>query len=279
MESIQAGEPSAKLSPQGEKPCILVYSSYAHVGHIKRTLDDIEEYLENNGFRIVFLKDEARDLSTYSGEFLRAAKDCVLGVVILDGFRPNVLFEFGVLMGMEKPVVLLKDKEAEINIKTLYGEIGSPNCKMKTGLSFSIFQSLKNPLIEMRSCSQFSDISMKISEYDHEASKKEERHISKLLSSNIDNIRTEIEKEEEKILRGKAPAAMSGSLLEMYQEYVERLNSLASSSSLEEKDVDSIYSDFKNLETKSGNKMPSRIFSQIASLYKSAAKREEKDEI
>lgn len=276
MESIQAAEPSAKLSPQGEKPCILVYSSYAHVGHIKRTLDDIEEYLENNGFRIVFLKDEARDLSTYSGEFLRAARDCVLGVVILDGFRPNVLFEFGVLMGMEKPVVLLKDKEAEINIKTLYGEIGNPNCKRKTGLSFSIFQSLKNPLIEMRSFSQFSDLSMKISEYDHEASKKEERHISKLLSSNIDNIRTEIEKEEEKILRGKEPASMSDRFAEIYQEYVGRLYSLAFSSGLEVEDVDTILSDFQKLEGESGNKMPSRIYSLIASLYKSAEEKEEK---
>jgi nucleoside 2-deoxyribosyltransferase len=278
MVRIQTTEPSAKLSPKGEQPCILVYSSHDHVGHIKRTLDDIEEFLENNGFRILYLKDEARDLSIYSDEFLRAAKDCVLGVVILDGFRPNVLFEFGVLIGMEKPVVLLKDKEAEINIKTLYGEISGQNCRKKTGLSASNFDGLKNPLIEMVSCSQFSDLSMKISEYDHEASKKEDRHICRLLSSNIDNIRTKIEKEGEKILRGKAPASMSDLFLDMYLEYVARLNGLALSPVFEEKDVDSIFSDFKNLEAESGLKMPSRIYSQIASLYKSAGEREENDD-
>ncbi len=278
MEIIQSNGPSVKLGPEGELPCILVYSSYAHVGHIKYTLDYIEEYLENSGFRIVYLKDEAKDLSIYSDEFLRAAKDCVLGVVILDGFRPNVLFEFGVLMGLEKPVVLLKDKDAEINIKTLYGNISGQNCKMKTGLSASNFKNLKNPQIEIVSCNQFSDLSMKISEYDREASKNEEKHISKLLGSNIDKIRAEIEREGEKLLRGKAPASMSDTFVESYQEYVARLYSLALSSSYQEDDVDAIYLDFKNLEAESGKKMPSRIFSQIASLFKTAAERAEKND-
>ena len=110
-------------------PCILVYSSYAHVNHIKFILDLVKEYLVNNGFRIVLLNDVAKDLSLYSEEFLRAARNCVLGIVILDGFRPNVLFEFGVLIGLEKPVVLLRDKNAEINIKTLYEDINDQNCK------------------------------------------------------------------------------------------------------------------------------------------------------
>lgn len=201
-----------------------------------------------------------------------------MGVVILDGFRPNVLFEFGVLIGMEKPVVLLKDKEAEINVKTLYGEISGPNCRKKTGLSASNFDSLKNPLIEMVSCSQFSDISMKISEYDHEASKKEDRHNCKLLSSNIDNIRTKIENEGKKILSGKAPASMSDRFLDMYLENVASLYSLAFNSGLEVKDVDDILSDFRKLEEESGNEMPSRIYSLIASLYNSAGERDEKDD-
>jgi nucleoside 2-deoxyribosyltransferase len=279
MEKILTAEPSAKLSPKGELPCILVYSSSDHVRHIKRINADIKKFLENKGFRIVYLKDEARDLSIYSDEFLKAAKDCVLGVVILDGFRPNVLFEFGVLMGLEKPIVLLKDKEAEINIKTLYGDISkSDDCREKTGLTASEFKTLKNPQLEMRSCSQFSDLSMKISEYDQEATEEDDKHISKLLSSNVDKIREEIEKEGEKILRGKTPASMSGRFAEVYQEYVARLYSLAFSPGLEANDVDIICSDFKKLEQESGNKMPSRIYSLIASLYNSAGEREEKND-
>ena len=231
MERFQSAGPSAKLSSEGELPCILVYSSYTHVKHIKSTLDYVEEYLKNNGFRIALLKDEAKDLSLYSEEFLRVAKNCVLGIVILDGFRPNVLFEFGVLIGLEKPVVLLKDKNAEINIKTLY-DITDQNCKTVTGLTRSEFKALQNPMIKSSSSIQFSDLSMKVSEYDHEASKSEPEHISQLLSRNIGIIKTEIEKEGEKLLCEKMPASMSESDLKNFQEYVAKLSSLALNSCL-----------------------------------------------
>lgn len=279
MERILATEPSAKLSSHGEMPCILVYSSSAHVEYINRIKNDIEKALENKGFRIVYLKDEARDLHIYSDEFMKAAKDCVLGIVILDGFRPNVLFEFGVLMGLEKPIVLLKDRDAAINIRTLYGDVSNnDDCRKKTGLTASEFYNLRNPLIEMRSCSQFSDLSLNISEFDKDEIPGKDKHISKLLSSNIDKIRAEIKKEDEKILHSKTPDSISGHILEMYQEYVARLYSLPSSSGLEVKDVDAILSDFRIFEGDSGNKMPSRIYGLIASLYISAGEKEEKNE-
>ena len=218
----------------------------------------------------------AKDLSIYSEEFLRAAKNCVLGVVILDGFRPNVLFEFGILIGLEKPVVLLKDKNAEINVKTLYGDVAEQNCKMVTGLTLSKFQDLQNPVIKSGSSVQFSDLSMKVSEYDHEASKSEPEHISHLLDSNIGKIRAEIGKEGEKLLRKKTPASMSDSYVEKYHEYVAELYSLDPNSRLEEKDVDSIFTDFKNLEIESNIKIPSEIYSLIGSLFKSATERPDK---
>jgi nucleoside 2-deoxyribosyltransferase len=276
MERFQSSGPSATLSSEGELPCILVYSSYAHVKHLKYILDIVREYLENNGFRIVLLKDVASDLSIYSEEFLRAAKDCVLGVVILDGFRPNVLFEFGVLIGLEKPVILLKDKNAEINIKTLYGDVNDQNCKIVTGLTYQKFESLRNPLIKSDSSIQFSDL-LNVSEYDHEASKSEQEHIFNLLGSNISKIRAEIEKEGEKLQRKKIPASMSNSYVKKYQEYVEKLYSLPLSPSLKEKDVDDIYADFKNLEIESNIIMPSGIYSLIASLYKSTVERSDKN--
>ena len=119
---------------------------------------------------------------------------------------------------------------------------------------------------------------MNILEYDHDASKSEEKHVSKLLSSNIDKIRAKIEKEGEKLLREKTPASMSDSFVEKYQEYVARLYSLALSSGFEEKDIDSISTDFKNLERESNIKMPSRIYSLIASLFKSAEERPDKND-
>jgi len=271
MERLQSIGPSAKISQEGELPCILVYSSKSHVEYINPVLDLVTEYLNQNKFKVILLKDEARCISVYSEEFLQAAKDCVLGVVILDGFRPNVLFEFGVLVGLKKPIILLKDKNAKINIKTLYGNIDSKNCKTVTGLTHAHFKDLVNPPINSGSGNQFSDLSPNIPEYDHNASKSEPEHITNLLCSNISKIRTEIEKEGEKLLREIAPESMSGSYLERYHEYVARLSSLPFDSRLEDKDVDAISNDFKNLERDSKINMPSKIHSLIASLYNSLA--------
>jgi len=273
IERFQSSEPSAKLSTEGELPCVLVYSSYDHVRHIKPIVDNVQEYLEQNGFRVILLKEEARNLSVYSEEFLRAAKDCVLGIVILDGFRPNVLFEFGVLIGLEKPVVLLKDKNAEINIKTLYGRVDHENCRNITGLTYLKFEMLKNPSIISNSCAQFSDLSMNISEYDHEAAKRDEKHIFNQLKSNISRIRAEIETEGEKIMGKKRPASLSDSYVERYQRNVQRLYNLLMDPIIEEHDVDAILTDFKDLETESNIRMPSEIYSLIASLFKSIAER------
>jgi len=119
---------------------------------------------------------------------------------------------------------------------------------------------------------------MKVSEYDHEASISDPGHISHLLRSNIGNIKAEIEKEGEKLLREKTPALMSDPYVKKYQEYVATLYSLALNSCPEEKDVDAIFMDFKNLEKESNIKMPSTIYGLIGSLFKSAAKRPPKND-
>ena len=104
----------------------------------------------------------------------------------------------------------------------------------------------------------------------------EPEHISHLLSSNIGKIGAEIEKEGEKLLREKTPASMPEFYLKKFQEYVAKLSILALNPRPEEKDVDDIIMDFRNLEMDSKIKMPSAIYSLIGSLYKSAAKRPEK---
>ena len=38
--------------------------------------------------------------------------ECVLGIIILDGFRPNVLYEYGFLKGRNVIVLPIKDKKA-----------------------------------------------------------------------------------------------------------------------------------------------------------------------
>jgi hypothetical protein len=47
---------------------------------------------------------------------------CSFAVVVLDGLRPNVTYEYGLLEACNKPVILLKEKSATVDIKSLIGD-------------------------------------------------------------------------------------------------------------------------------------------------------------
>ncbi len=43
-------------------------------------------------------------------QIYKLAKDCAFAVVVLDGLRPNVVFEYGLLKGFGRPIILLKEE-------------------------------------------------------------------------------------------------------------------------------------------------------------------------
>ncbi|MGR3311514.1 MAG: tetratricopeptide repeat protein [Candidatus Brocadiales bacterium] len=131
----------SEIAIEGELPCILVYSENKHVDYIYPLLSPIETVLKDHGFRPQRLGDEIRSTEDYLNKLEELIKNCVLGVVVLDGFRPNVLFEFGFLKGSKKPIILLQSEDAVINVKTLYGSFG------ESGLGNNSFERLKNPSI------------------------------------------------------------------------------------------------------------------------------------
>lgn len=49
-------------------------------------------------------------------------KGCSFAVVVLDGLRPNVTYEYGMLVAHQKPVILLKEEHATVDIEGLVGE-------------------------------------------------------------------------------------------------------------------------------------------------------------
>jgi hypothetical protein len=52
---------------------------------------------------------------------------CSFGIVCLDGLRPNVTFEYGMLHAQNKPVILMREKDAEVDIRGfLRDTVGSP---------------------------------------------------------------------------------------------------------------------------------------------------------
>ena len=109
--------------------------------------------MKNSGFYPQRLGDEIKSTEDYLGKLEELIENAVLGIVILDAFRPNVLFEFGFLKGKKKPIILLQSKDTVINVKTLY------KLWQDSGLSEKQFNMLKNPRIDCPS--HFSDIAGK----------------------------------------------------------------------------------------------------------------------
>jgi len=47
-------------------------------------------------------------------------KTCDFAIVALDGLRANVVFEYGLLRALQKPIIVLKEKNARVDIEGYY---------------------------------------------------------------------------------------------------------------------------------------------------------------
>jgi len=149
-EPERVGFPSpGREQREGELPCVLVYSDRLHVDHIYVLLSQLEEVLETRGFRPIRLGDEIRSTEEYLCKLESIVGDCALGVVVLDGFRPNVLFELGFLLGKKIPTIVMQSRDAQISVRTLY------ESRKDSGLTETAFKRLENPPIDLKK--QLSD--------------------------------------------------------------------------------------------------------------------------
>ncbi|MCL5038083.1 MAG: hypothetical protein M1269_13365 [Chloroflexi bacterium] len=131
--------------------CFIVHSDRSHVDYIDVILDNIEKVLIDHNFEPRRLGDETRRLGDEirSGEnYLKKLDEmvdgCHLGVVILDGLRPNVLFELGYLLGKSKPTIWIQGNKAFINIQSLFFYKSE-----HSGLGEKNFSKLTNPPLDM----------------------------------------------------------------------------------------------------------------------------------
>jgi hypothetical protein len=118
---------------EGELSSLIVYSEKQHVNYVYTILDSIETHLENIGYKVNRLGDQIRSGQNYLNKLEQLIDNCVLGIIILDGLRPNVLFEFGFLIGKQKPVIILQSRDAYIGIKTLYKDFKDSGLSNKSG--------------------------------------------------------------------------------------------------------------------------------------------------
>jgi len=167
--------------------CLIVYSSQHHVSYINHILNLLEECLVNEGYHPIFLRDEIRSGQDYLEQIKNLVNDSVLGVVILDGFRPNVILEFGMLLSLDKCILVLKNNEAKISVKNLYNQSSNPK-DFDSDLTEVQFKRLTDPYINIER--HLSDYAGKhIVYYDFHDVKK----IKETIRSNLKKIRKCVE--------------------------------------------------------------------------------------
>ena len=113
-------EPLRELSLSGSKFAVLASPNNEYVDYIKNVNSKIREVMENY-FEVKTLSDEVKPQKSNFQTLLQLLNDknCILGIAILDGLRPNVVLEYGILLALDKPLIVLKDENAEIDVKNL----------------------------------------------------------------------------------------------------------------------------------------------------------------
>ena len=247
---------------KGELPCVLVYSEKKHVDYIYALLSQIESVLRDKGFNAQRLGDEIRSTEDYLNKLEELIENCVLGIVILDAFRPNVLFEFGFLKGKGKPIILLQTKGAVVNVKTLY------KSDQDSGLSTKYFNMLKNPLIV---CSfHFSDFAGKhIAYIDWSVIDTDPNHPSVVL-------RNELEKNKNHIIEETRNVKTKNISTSDLQEFMQPISNIIKYyyTDAEEFEVDELreaHSQITSIVQKHKLQLPNDIYSMIAATYVSKA--------
>ncbi|MFX0097485.1 MAG: hypothetical protein ACFE7E_06980 [Candidatus Hodarchaeota archaeon] len=257
-----------EITVEGELSCVIMYSEKRHVEYIYPLLSQIESLLRDKGFRPQRLGSEIRSGEDYLNKLEEMIEDCVLGIVILDGFRPNVLFEFGFLKGKKKPTIILQSKGAYISLKTLYKSTED------SGLREDTFKNrLKGPPIDVTY--HFSDFAGKhIGYIDWTAKETEPDHPSVILANELEKYKNQIFEETRKVKTRNMPSDLPSSSL---QEFLQPLMDIikyyyADASEFDTKELERAYSQLRSIGQKYKFQVPADIYSMIAATYVSKAR-------
>ncbi|MFW9970623.1 MAG: hypothetical protein ACFFDF_10515 [Candidatus Odinarchaeota archaeon] len=98
----------------------IVFSSKRHVIYIDEVLSVIDSVLDSFGIDIIHLGEGFRGIRYIPDMIHKNISESDFGIVILDGLRPNVTYELGLLeMSHIKVIPLIKD-EAKLAVKSFY---------------------------------------------------------------------------------------------------------------------------------------------------------------
>lgn len=152
-----------------------VFVSYStREEHIQIFLDCLEQVIGVD-FEIRKTPEILEASQSQLAQIIEAVGGCALGIVLLDGLRPNVVFEYGLLTGMRSPTLLFLEKDATADIRGFHSV--EPSAEVRN--------------VPMNVDCQFSDIKdqfiIKWNRYDPKATRQ-------VLREQIEKKRAEIER-------------------------------------------------------------------------------------
>jgi hypothetical protein len=256
-----------EINLEGELSCVLVYSSDVHVRYINALLSQLENELTSSHYKPLRLEDVIRSMENYYSGLEKIIDRCAVGVVVLDGFRPNVLFELGYLLAKRKPTVVLYSKDAPICVKSLYGTYQA------SGLTENIFnKKFQEPLLNVKV--HLSDIGGEhITMIDWTVRPDNPLHPSLVLRNELKKREAEIRKEVENIMANQV-RALSPSTFKKFVDLISEVNNyyLADASSVHVKDIKRVHKAIESMAQKYHFDVPFSAYNMIAASYVSKAK-------
>lgn len=170
----------------------IVYSSISHVPYINSVLEVIESILKSMDIEPYYLGIEIKGEELYPLKLQEMITQSDMGIVILDGMRPNVAFEYGLLVMKNIDIIPLKKKDAKYSIKSLFYNPAVNN--LDPTLAFGDYRfkkaalkNLKEPLLDV--IKHFSDCQGKhIVEFDTIDDTNESTSLGNLLRGYTENI-------------------------------------------------------------------------------------------
>jgi tetratricopeptide (TPR) repeat protein len=96
-----------------------------HAG-LEGRLDNPVEIIRNSmrerfNFTIIASDQLARD-ARYRSKLVETVQNSIFVITILDGLTPSVSFEYGLAVSMQKPLIIMKSQNADIDVRSLYSE-------------------------------------------------------------------------------------------------------------------------------------------------------------
>ncbi|KKN29626.1 hypothetical protein LCGC14_0842150 [marine sediment metagenome] len=98
----------------------IVYSSKRHVNYIDEVLSVIKSVLDSFNIEIIPLGEGFRGVRYIPVMIRKNISESDFGIVILDGLRPNVTYELGLLQMRDIDVIPLIKDDAQLSVKSFY---------------------------------------------------------------------------------------------------------------------------------------------------------------